>query len=726
MAMKTKIKKIKAKLLKTHKKAHKTSLRLFEFIIPEAGIESAFLMIFRQFLSWWIIPIFFILVLLVLISKKIISLTKKLNISKEKLYFLIFIFIFLALILIMALSQIITPTFSSKASTSIETKQPTAFNDTAGKTVNESKAYDNNPSTKSDTQTKFIQDPSILFYGWSATNQIYTALDLKLTYSAQDAADDTYSYYYSTSGLSDCSDYATRSWLTLLAPTSAGVSETTLTQALSTAQDLTQLCIKIATEKIGSLDNKNVYTHEIFTEGAYLSGSPPTGLFNSANLRTDGSGLVDIFIEANDLEGGDAKAKIMYKSGACSGNFNNKPALEETAGAIADYGGNPDIDNDGAYQVGSVAPIKTNSGSNTINFVWDSKVDLPAGNGNYCLQLTLNDGLADQAVLATQSLVIDNVLPADLSSLSFGQVNTSYATLQWPAVSETNFNHYEIWYGQNLIEVQNRVGLVSQSIISDQSAINATISSLNSGATYYFKIWAIDNYGNEETTNYIFTTIPFPSSPSAYTSPENIQSVQDSKKEIEKTEDVKEKAAARGEEKEKKEKNPSSSSEKIGKPLSADNDKSIRTIQPFFQSSGEARTDSYYVVQPGDSLAKIASKTQSSVKNIIELNEDRFPNIATNPSLIYSGWELKYETSSIVENLQNQEVNNISQNNSSIEEKESSDHYMVQKGDFLVKIAKKIYGDAGQWIKLVELNKERFPSLITNPSFIIAGWNFSF
>ena len=44
--------------------------------------------------------------------------------------------------------------------------------------------------------------------------------------------------------------------------------------------------------------------------------------------------------------------------------------------------------------------------------------------------------------------------------------------------------------------------------------------------------------------------------------------------------------------------------------------------------------------------------------------------------------------------------------------------YTVQKGDSLSKIAKEFYGDAREWKKIYEANKER----IKNPDLIQPGW----
>jgi LysM repeat protein len=48
--------------------------------------------------------------------------------------------------------------------------------------------------------------------------------------------------------------------------------------------------------------------------------------------------------------------------------------------------------------------------------------------------------------------------------------------------------------------------------------------------------------------------------------------------------------------------------------------------------------------------------------------------------------------------------------------------YTVQSGDSLYAIALRFYGQGSLWVRLVELNKINFPSLITSPGVIIAGW----
>ncbi|RKY40898.1 MAG: hypothetical protein DRP76_00975, partial [Candidatus Omnitrophota bacterium] len=100
--------------------------------------------------------------------------------------------------------------------------------------------------------------------------------------------------------------------------------------------------------------------------------------------------------------------------------------------------------------------------------------------------------------------------PSGLGNFSVSSVTSTSATLSWSAVTDANFNHYEIWYGTVLADVEARSGTAlewddSNDInLADAATTTTTITGLDlANNTYYFKIWAIDDYGNEATTDYI-------------------------------------------------------------------------------------------------------------------------------------------------------------------------------------------------------------------------------
>lgn len=48
-----------------------------------------------------------------------------------------------------------------------------------------------------------------------------------------------------------------------------------------------------------------------------------------------------------------------------------------------------------------------------------------------------------------------------------------------------------------------------------------------------------------------------------------------------------------------------------------------------------------YLVQPGDTLSEIAAEHSTTISELVALNNERYPSLATNPSLIRVGWELR-------------------------------------------------------------------------------------
>lgn len=51
--------------------------------------------------------------------------------------------------------------------------------------------------------------------------------------------------------------------------------------------------------------------------------------------------------------------------------------------------------------------------------------------------------------------------------------------------------------------------------------------------------------------------------------------------------------------------------------------------------------------------------------------------------------------------------------------------YTVVSGDCLSAIAGRLLGDMSRWPEIVELNKDKYPSLASNPNLILVGWNLT-
>jgi hypothetical protein len=238
------------------------------------------------------------------------------------------------------------------------------------------------------------------------------------------------------------------------------------------------------------------------------NNDPPDVTVNSASQKTNGSGMVDVSVDIVDTGLHDVKLKVEFETngdGECDGPWQNATLVGP---ATADYGATPDVDNGQAYQVGSGSgtQIATNSGANTITFDWDSKTDLPTGNSTYCLRFTANDGAQDTALPDTFTLIVDNVAPTGLANFVSYGVSDQTQHLNWTSASDTNFGHYEVWYGENQTDVEARNGTATEFDQDDYLALGTAstyhthIMNLTPNTTYFYKLWAVDAYGNEQSS----------------------------------------------------------------------------------------------------------------------------------------------------------------------------------------------------------------------------------
>lgn len=256
----------------------------------------------------------------------------------------------------------------------------------------------------------------------------------------------------------------------------------------------------------------NIYAYDLAgntaaatREASTTTVTLPQGSFNSAELRRDGSGRADISIEVSDQDGDDTRAKLEYAAGAdCDFSSSGDPTLDESDASVAADYGDPVIDNNQAYQIGSTSGwIVTDSGSNTVEFDWLAGEDIPDSEGVYCLRLTVTDGIYEQAVPATTTLMIDTQAPAAPGSLSAAQVTQQSVTLDFgSASSDANFSEYKIFYKEGVSGAGESDSLFGSS--SDPSlgypdyngVATTTVDGLTINTDYVFNIWAYDDYGN--------------------------------------------------------------------------------------------------------------------------------------------------------------------------------------------------------------------------------------
>jgi len=126
-------------------------------------------------------------------------------------------------------------------------------------------AYDNTApppnSTYADTLTNIDRSPSITYRNWQTTTFNYTTLTLKVNRYSFGHVDDRWGIKYSTNG--------GNTWQDLDAMSSQNIARATIEINLLPNQDLSQLRIRIDTDKVGKADNGHLYIYDIWTEGNY-------------------------------------------------------------------------------------------------------------------------------------------------------------------------------------------------------------------------------------------------------------------------------------------------------------------------------------------------------------------------------------------------------------------------------------------------------------------------
>jgi hypothetical protein len=233
---------------------------------------------------------------------------------------------------------------------------------------------------------------------------------------------------------------------------------------------------------------------------------PPSSSFISANQKNDGSGIVDAAILVDDGHRDQLIAKIEYEVGAsCSFTDAHKATINETDSNTTATYGDPKIDNDYAYQIGTTSGmIITSFGANTVNFDWNANLDVPGVDGIYCIRSTVTDGFDVQIEPATTTLVLDQINPTTPGNLTKIDFTTNSVTVGFGTSSaDTNFKEYKIFYKEGSSGVTESDSLfgsssdVNLSFADFSDATTTTIAGLSVNKQYVFNIWAYDDFGNK-------------------------------------------------------------------------------------------------------------------------------------------------------------------------------------------------------------------------------------
>jgi hypothetical protein len=223
----------------------------------------------------------------------------------------------------------------------------------------------------------------------------------------------------------------------------------------------------------------------------------------------NGSGNVAVGFTIDSIgDSAQVQAKLEYSIDGGS-SWSDPTLITDASFVAASAGGKPTIDNAGNYQVGKAGGwIDTSGGPVNITVRWDANADTNEDGSDMQIRVTGYDNVSTFAgqVSATTNQTLDVVAPSAPGSAD-GTVTSSSANLTWNASTETNFNHYEVWYGTDQTDVNNRNNTATEwdddddANLATKSTNSTSIAGLSGVTQYYFKICAVDNYGFEACAN---------------------------------------------------------------------------------------------------------------------------------------------------------------------------------------------------------------------------------
>lgn len=240
--------------------------------------------------------------------------------------------------------------------------------------------------------------------------------------------------------------------------------------------------------------------------GGYVSytysweNTAPTGAWNAVATSTDASGKIRLTIDVDDANKDESRAMIQYATGtSCDFTSSGDPTFDASAASVsAAVTPKPIIDNGSAYQIGTSSAWILTTSANTVSFDWLSMADLPAADGTYCLQLTVNDSGRDQVAPATTTVVLDNVAPTSPGSLATGTIAARSVQLILGATStDSHFSKYAIYYATGTSVTESGTKWIEYATALYDGQSSTTVTGLSPYTDYTFNIWAYDSYGQK-------------------------------------------------------------------------------------------------------------------------------------------------------------------------------------------------------------------------------------
>ena len=143
-----------------------------------------------------------------------------------------------------------------------------------------------------------------------------------------------------------------------------------------------------------------------------------------------------------------------------------------------------------------------NGGTSTVYFDWLSASNTSGTEGVYCLQLTADDQDNTDLTPATTTVVIDNKAPSQPGIFAGASSTKDSVKLYYGATSsDLHFLEYRIYYATSSDINENDYMHASTTDIALDDVLflgeaSTTISGLLENTTYYFSVFAYDEYGH--------------------------------------------------------------------------------------------------------------------------------------------------------------------------------------------------------------------------------------
>jgi hypothetical protein len=159
----------------------------------------------------------------------------------------------------------------------------------------------------------------------------------------------------------------------------------------------------------------------------------------------------------------------------------------------------------GSWTAISTATGAAGAGIDTIvtsnkSLRWKVSSEPGAGvEANYVVRVIASDG-TNKDTSQTSPFFVDTKAPSGLANLRPTAVGVYSVTLGWTPATDVNFKNYELRYDTIESNVQNRLGNLwdntKEPALGTATDSTTSITGLLSQKKYYFKIWAIDSWGN--------------------------------------------------------------------------------------------------------------------------------------------------------------------------------------------------------------------------------------